>query len=735
MTAIVESPVANHEHRSAFAAARGTWESLSGFVGRARELTEVSRLLDTSRLVTLTGAAGVGKSRLALALGEQCRSRFRDGTWLVELNPLSGGAQLPAAVAETLGLAEHTDRTVTDALTAQLADRRLLLVLDGCEHLGRASAELVERLVEGCPDVSVLATSREPLGVDREVTWRVPPLQLPDPDGAATPQETVQAEAVRLFVAQRRAVQPNFHLTAEETVTVAETCRWLDGIPLAIELAAAHTPSAPRIGAVRNGLLHCDGRGFGERRSQRTIMAAALDSSYRLLSEPQRTLLRRLSLFPAGCTVDAAQQVCSGGDVVAAEVPGLLAGLAAGSLAVAERSRHETRYRLLGAIRAYARHKLDQAGESRFYQARHASWCLALAESAGTELTSARDRVSMQRIETEHANLRAAIEWALVVGEGEPALRISAALTQFWRASGHFTEGVTLLERALAACGDAPAALRTRALWGVGFLGALLGGYERALAAAEKSLAAARELGDTKGIGRAFYLVGFIRAFAGEPQTALTLLQQAVGLARQEGDSWCLARALAARGWAHLLRGDAAQAHHWLQECVALARDTGDDQAATNGLIGLGSVALAQGRHGAAGASLSEALDLATALADRFATGVTTSLLNKLARRREDANGDGRTAAAGTPLHRPVSSSDRSRPRRNCVTGWASLTPSQEQTALLAGQGLTNQAIGQRLFISPRTVQTHLSHVYAKLDLSSRQELAWELARRDHEDD
>lgn len=708
-------------------------------MGRSRELAEVTRLLDTSRLVTLTGCAGVGKSRLALALGELCRNWCRDGMWFVEVTSLTDGAQVPAAVADALGLAEHADATVSDALAARLADRSLLLLLDGCERFGEASAELVERLMAGCPGVSVLATSREPLGVAREVTWRVPTLQLPDPDGAATPREMVRSEAVRLFVAQRRAMQPGFHLTAEAAATAAETCRRLGGIPLAIELVAGHTAESPAGGtaAVSNGRPCADIRCCGEPRRQGSILAAALDSSYRLLSVPQQELLRRVSLFPVGCSVAAAQQVCSGGDVLSADVPDLLTELAACPLVVAEHGQPETRYRLLGVVRAHARHKLDQAGETRTYRARHASWCLALAESVGTELTSARDRIPMQRLEAEHANLRAAIDWALAEGECELALRTAAALTQFWRASGHFTEGVELLQRALVACGDAPAALRARALWGLGFLGALLGRYERAAAAAEECLSNARELGDARGIGRALYLVGFIRAFSGEPLSALPLLQQAVGLARQEGDTWCVARALAACGWAQLLRGEAAQALRWLQECVEVARDAGDDQAVTNGLIGLGSAALAQRRHEAAGVSLSEALDLANTLADRFAIGVTTSLLHKLARRQGSTNGNGDAAATGPSLEESMSSSDRRsrRPRHNCVTGWPSLTPSQEQTAVLAGQGLTNQEIAELLFISPRTVQTHLSQVYAKLDLSSRQELAWELARRELRDD
>jgi predicted ATPase/DNA-binding CsgD family transcriptional regulator len=934
-----DGPRSGDPHHSA-SSDDGVPAGASNFVGRTRELAEMSRLLDTSRLVTLTGVAGIGKSRLALELGTQCRRRFRDGAWFVDLTQLSGPSLVPPAVAAALGLAEQGGPTVTEALITRLADRHLLLVLDACEPLGKACAELAERLLADCPGLSVLATSREPLGVCREVTWRVPTLELPGP-GDTTPEDMLRSEAVRLFVVQSRAIQPDFALTPETAGVVAEICRRLDGIPLAIELAAAHiTESSPdEIASLLDDQwrLHSrHGPGSVPRRHHTTTVA--LEWSYGLLSDPQRALLRRLSLFPGGCSLDAAQHACSGEDIAAADVPDLLAGLAASSLVIVERTRDRTRYRLLNVVRTYARHELDDVGETRTYQARHAEWCLELSESAEPELTGSQHRACRERLDAERANLRAAIEWALAEREGELALRMTAALTQFWRASGHFSEGCDLLERALAVGGDEPAPLRAKALWGLGFLGSLAGAYDRALPAAEECLALSRELGDTRGAGRAMYVVGFIRSFAGDAPAAISNLRDAVILARQEGDGWCVSRALAAGGRAHLLRGEVAQAVPWLEESLRVARDAGDEQGTTNGLIGLGWAALAQDRHASAETSLSEALDLATALADRFAIGVAISLLGELARQRgahEEArallrhslslgrtvgspipvvlslrslggvahaegdaaeawelldeavsmsnrlpagaadrfgrlaevaaaggdrvattahfeaalevaranddhhaagyaayqlgtiarlNGD-RTAAlslhqealrlrsqcrdqpgmadslealAGLAIDRgdaataarlfgaawsirqgsghprppgqghgydadlaaareqlsrddfdaawsegaaqaPQQAVDyvvRSRgTRRRSVIGWASLTPSQEQTALLAGQGLTNQEIGERLFISPRTVQTHLSQVYAKLGLSSRQELAWALARRELRDD
>ncbi len=904
----------------------GVRAGAESFVGRTRELAEVSCLLDTSRLVTLTGATGIGKSRLALELGTRCGRRFRDGAWFVDITQLTGAWLVAPAVAAALGVAEPCGGTVTEALVTRFADRQLLLVLDGYEHVARACAELTEQLLGGCPGVSVLATSREPLGVAREVAWRVPALGLPDPGHAATPHDTVRSEAVRLFVARGRAVQPDLALTAAMAGAITGICRRLDGNPLAIELAAAHlgTSSPAEIVTLSADELSVSNRrGGGVAGCDRSV-TAAFAWSYRLLPEPQRGLLRRLSLFPAGCTVDAAQQVCSGGDVTAADVSDLLAELAAASLAVVEPGGDRTRYRLLDAIRTRARRELDEVGETNCYQARHAAWCLALSESAAPELAGPQHRAWRERLGAEHANLRAAVEWALAEGQGELAVRLVVSLTQFWRAGGHVTEGCALLERALTVGHDAPAGLRAEALWGLGFLASLVGGHDRALPAAEEALATARELDDTRGVARALFVLGFLGIITGRAPTAVPPLQEAVGRARQVGDSWCASRSLAALGRAHLLRGEAAEASRRLAEGLELARDVGDEQGTANGLIGSGWVALSEERYADAEASLSEALDLATALADRFAIGVSISLLRSLARRRGTSEaqallrhsmslertagspipvitsqrslgraahaeadpaaawalldeavspsdqgaapaagsdrvagrvnfeaalevardhddhhaaayaafqlgtiarldgdraaaaslhhealqlrnrcgdlpgmadslealaglaadrGDGTAAARlfgaaasirtanGYPRpreHRPgydadlatareqlaqqafdsawsegaemtpqeaVDAAVRSRRSRTpSMTGWESLTPAQEQTALLAGQGLTNQEIGERLFVSPRTVQTHLSQVYAKLGLSSRQELAWELARRELRD-
>lgn len=908
-------------------------------MGRARELAQVSGLLDTSRLVTLTGVAGIGKSRLALELGTRCH-RFRDGAWFVDFTQLNEPSLVPSAVAAALGLSEQGGQTVTEALVSRLADRNLLLVLDGCEHLTKACAELTEQLLGGCPGLSVLVTSQEPLAVGREVTWRVPTLDVPRP-GDTTPDDMLRSEAVRLFVVRSRAVRPDFTLTDKTAGAVAEIGHRLEGIPVAIELAAAHMAAASpaEIASLldeQSPLLKL--HGLGSIVSRHRTMTAALEWSYRLLSGPQRAVLRRLSVFSGGCTLDAARQVGHGDDITVADVPDLLAGLAARSLVIVEGSRDGSRYRLLNVVRDYARRKLDEVGETGTYEARHAGWCLVLAESAEPELSGSKHRSWRERLDAEHANLRAAIEWALSEREGESALRMTTALTQFWRASGHFAEGYELLERALTVGGSEPASLQAKALWGLGFLGSLAGAYERALPAAEQSLALSRELGDGRGIGRALYVVGFIRSFAGDSSAAISQLQDAACLARREGDTWCVSRALAARGRAHLLRGEVTDAVPWFEECTRVARDAGDEQGATNGLIGLGRAALARDRDAAAEASLSEALDLVTALADRFAIGVVISLLGELARRRGDheqdrallrhslslgqavgspipmivsppspagvAHAEGDSAAARDLLdqavspsdQRPVSAADRferpaevagtsgdrvtitthfetaldvaranddhhaaayaayqlgtiarlngdhaaavslhqealrlrgrcsdqpgmaeslealaglagdnadgaiaarlfgaawsirhgnghprppgdrygydadlaaareqlctddfdaawsegaaltpqqavddvvrsRRSRSRAMTGWESLTPTQEQVALLAGQGLTNQQIGERLFISPRTVQTHLSQVYAKLGLSSRQELAWELARRELRDD
>lgn len=609
--------------------------ALSSFVGREWEMAAVAKLLGGARLVTLTGTAGVGKTRLALEVAASLAGSYADGAWLVELASVANPGLVPAAAAAALGVREQPGRPLAETLAGHLLRRRLLLVLDNCEHVISAVAALAEALLRMCPGLRVLATSREALGLAGEVAWPVPPLSAPAVVEGSPPEALGVYEAVRLFVERAAATEPGFALTAAVAPKVAEICRRLDGIPLAIELAAGRvavlTPAqiAARLDD-RFALLTGGSRTALPR--QQTLLAA-LEWSYDLLSEPERVLLRRLSVFAGGFTLEAAEQVCAGGDLEPRRVLDLLAGLVAKSLAVSDTSGAQARYRVLESIRQYGAAKLTEAGEEQAFRERHASWYARLAEQAEPELTGVQQAAWLERLEVEHANLRAAFAWSLTCGHRDQAVRLAAALPMFWWVRGHLSEGRDWLDQALSASADTSRTLRAKALRGAGWLAALAGDLDGALAAGKESLALARQVGDTRGAARALYLLG---ASVGLQDTvaARPLFQESVALARQAGDKWCLAGALGQLGFTECFHGDYAAARPPLEECLVVARDAYDKQGLRIGLIGLGWVALWERDHGSAEALLAEGLAVARELGDLLWTGVALVFLGELARIR-----------------------------------------------------------------------------------------------------
>ena len=426
---------------------------LSSFVGREKELAEVKRLLENNRLLTLTGSGGCGKTRLALAAAGELVEGFADGVWLVELASLADASLVPQAVASTLGVREQTGRSPTESLSDYLGSKRVLLVLDNCEHLVEACAELAEALLHSCPELRILATSREALGITGEVAWLVPSLSLPDLRRLPAVESLYQYESARLFVERTTAVNPTFALTEQNASAVAQVCYRLDGIPLAIELAAARTKvlTVEQI-AVRLddsfGLLSAGSRTAMPR--QRTLHAT-MDWSHELLPDEERALFRRLAVFAGGFTLEAAESVCSGEDLERDEVLDLLSHLVDKSLVVAWEVSGEARYRLLETVQQYAWEKLSEPGETERFRERHAGYYLALAEEAEPELKGAGQVAWLERLEWERDNLRAAMAWLLERGALEEAARLGWALWLFWGIRAHFAEGRRWMEQALSA--------------------------------------------------------------------------------------------------------------------------------------------------------------------------------------------------------------------------------------------------------------------------------------------
>jgi predicted ATPase/transcriptional regulator with XRE-family HTH domain len=440
--------------------------SLTSFVGREHELSELAQVLPTAPLLTLVGAGGVGKTRLAQELVRNHLEEYVDGSWLVELAGLADPSLLPGAVAAAVGLRDVHARSITTLLTDYLSTKHLLVVLDNCEHLVEACAELVAHLLRTCPHLHVLATSRELLAIAGEITWRVPPLGLPDLHQPLSAERITDTAAMRLFVERARAVDNTLVLTESNAATIARICIDVDGIPLALELAAARArvltleQLAERLGYDSGVLGGVDRAGL----PQHQTIRATIDWSHDLLCEQERVLLRRLSVFAGGWTLDTAEKVCSGAGIEAADVLDLLTQLVDRSMALVDAQGAVARYRLLQPIRQYALEQLESSGEATTYRRRHAAALLELAGTGDTDPSGPDEIAALDRLEAEHDNLRAALRWALTHQDNEAALRSAAALFPLWERRGHFQEGREWLDQALAAAGDGPAWYRGRAL-------------------------------------------------------------------------------------------------------------------------------------------------------------------------------------------------------------------------------------------------------------------------------
>src|SRR5215208_7121295 len=425
----------------------------TSFVGREREMLEVKRELVMTRLLTLTGAGGLGKTRLALELAQDLVGVYSDGVWFVELATLTEGALVPQLVAKVLGVQEQPNRRPTDTLVDALKTKEMLLVLDNCEHLVEACASLVDALLAGCPRLKVLATSRESLGVPGETVWVLSSLSVPHTDRLPETGELTRYDAVRLFVERARLRLPDFDLTSANGRVVAEVCSRLDGMPLAIELATARMGSLAVEEVAQRledslGLLSVGPRTVAPR--QRTIRAT-LEWSHGLLSESEQVLFRRLSVFAGGWTLEAAEAVGSDDGIEKRNILDLLSGLVDKSLVVAEIAQDGTvRYRMLEPVRQFAREQLERSEENYTVRGQHATWYLDLAERAETELKGRGQAAWLARLEEENDNLRAAMAWLLETGELEDAVRLAWALVHFWGFRGHQVEGRRWTEEALA---------------------------------------------------------------------------------------------------------------------------------------------------------------------------------------------------------------------------------------------------------------------------------------------
>jgi predicted ATPase/DNA-binding NarL/FixJ family response regulator len=767
---------------------------LTSFVGRRRELGEVRRRLSESRLVTLTGVGGTGKTRLAMQAAARLRRAFPDGVWFVDLSQLHGSGPvtrqvqdpdvLPMLVAGVLGLSERGAGPPLEMLVERLDGRQMLLVLDNCEHLIPASAMVTDGLLRGCPRLRVLATSREPLTVAGEVLFEVPPLPVPDPRQLPGPAEVNRYESVVLFLARAEKVVPGFGPAEGSHRAVAELCRRLDGLPLAIELAAAWvrvlTPEQilDRL-ADQFALLS---RGHRDAPDRQQTLRACVDWSFDLCTKPERALWARLSVFADGFSLDAIEGVCAGEDLPEADVLDVLTGLLDKSILVRDDpqrgSGQPARYRMLETIREYGQDRLRQAGEDAVLRRRHRDWYEQLAGRTDAEWVGPRQAYWAVRLAREFANVRAAVEFCLAEpGEAEGAIRIVANLPRgFWWSHGAVGEGLDWLDRALAQV-TAPTALRARGLVTAAGLSCHRGNLDTMTRRLAEGEGLARRLPDSFALALAAYIRAQAAVLRDDPAGAVDAAERGLAIL-SDGPGPEVALRL------HLLlqivvaagrTDDHDRVRHCFQEILETTEPRGEVAARTYAMWGLGLAAWHAGDDRRADDQVREGLriQLAAGVQSAYIAALLLEVLAWIAARRQrhrraatflgvadavlaerahsisyhqmlitdhaactqqarDALGDAAFIDAfrhGRALRLDDAVRYALDERRGTTPPLPSerstpLTRREGQIAELIAQGLSNKEIAHTLVISQRTAESHVQHILTKLCVTNRTQIA-----------
>ncbi|MFD4179809.1 protein kinase [Rhodococcus sp. NPDC058514] len=746
---------------------------LTSFVGRRSELSDAKASLSVSHLVTLTGIGGVGKTRLALRVAENVRGAFGHGVWLVELGELSDGSLLTDVVAAALGLRNHSVRPLREVLVEFVADRELLLVLDNCEQVVDAVADLAETLLRACPGLRILATSREPLGIAGESVLRVPSLAVPLPDRKSPMSGILSYDAVTLFADRAATAVPGFELTEENTTAVARICQRLDGLPLPIELAAARLQalSPEQILDRLTDRFSLLTRGSRVAPSRQQTLRLSIDWSHELCTPVEQLVWARLAVFEGSFGLDAAEQICGSG-LQPEELLDAVASLVDKSVLMREESGTTVRFRLLETLRDYGREKLQQSGEYPEMVRRHRDWYERLVLAGEDDWISPRQLDWIARLAREQPNLREALEFC-VSDSPDTGLRIATALLPFWNSHGLISEGRRWLARVLAAQTGGPSVDRVKALYAASALAEVQGDLEAGAALVQEGRALAEMSTDPMVHALVAYADGIQAVFSGELTRACSRLESALETFGAGEDRHLHTGVLNMLGLAHELRGEAERAVDYYEQVLAITKEHGEVVLRSHALWAMGVAVWRQGDADGAVGPLEQSLRLARQANNRRTTASSLEVLAWIAAGEQNARRAAVMLGAAEELGRSVDSNavvfpamrvhheecertsrfvlgkrgfEEARreggrlgfdaavayalgeraPEPPAPEGGPSpkLTKRERQVADLVAEGLTNKAIAARLVISPRTAQGHVEHVLSKLGFTSRAQIA-----------
>jgi predicted ATPase/class 3 adenylate cyclase len=640
--------------RSLAAFAHNLPGQLTSFIGREREIASIKQILSGTPLLTITGVGGTGKTRLALQVAADLLDEYPDGAWLVELAPLSEFELVPQAVGSVFGIREQPGTPLIETIGNALRTCRLLLLLDNCEHVIGACAALSEALLTGCPGVRILATSREALNIAGETVHSLRSLSLPNTASLPSDPAALSGyEAVRLFVDRARAAMPSFEMTDRNAGAIAQICCRVDGIPLAIELAAARVRALPveKIGERLGDMFRLLTGGSRTALPRQQTLRALIDWSYDLLSASEKTLLQRLSVFAGGWSLDAAEAAASGDGIEAWEVLDMLASLVDKSLVLYDEQSGEARYRLLETVKQYARDRLLETGVGAAVHDRHRDWFLQLAEEAAPGLHGRKQGYWLDRLEAEHDNLRLALDWCVAeTAPGNAGLRLAVALVWFWTKRGDLSEGRHRLEEALSRAGENRTRLHMLALAGAGRLAMLGGDYAAAVSLLSAGLDLARKLEDAKGMALALSALAVWASNANNGLGAAGFAEESVQRAGKADERWLYAFCLQVLSWVTRGQNEPEQTGAVLSESLAAMRETGDSWSMILALQHLGALAQSAGQYEQARSDYEEGLILSQELKDRRGMAWCVECLAEVAVAQGRMDRGARLLAAGQSL-------------------------------------------------------------------------------------